>query len=68
MEQDQLQDLQVKAISALMAKLGVTEITLTDADVRAVRTMLGIEDDEIEMVYHYRPFEGSLTLKMSAPE
>ena len=68
MNKEMLIDLQVKAISALMAKLGMTEITLTDEDVQAAPKLLGIDDDEIEMAYSYRPHAGFLTLTMSKPE
>jgi hypothetical protein len=68
MDNKMLMDLQVKAIGALMAKLGVTEITLVDKDVQEVPRLLGIESDEIEISYTYSPNEGMLKLTMIIPE
>jgi hypothetical protein len=68
MENEILVDIQAKAIFALMAKLGLTEITFTDADVKAAPTLLGIEGYEVELIYDFSPSEGTLKLKMEEPE
>ena len=68
MDSEMLADLQVKVIAALMTKLGLTEITLMDDDVKAAMILIGSENEEIQIAYNYRPYDGMLSLKMYAQE